>query len=797
MPTTPPSPPHELLAPAGSIEAFFAAMEAGADAVYCGLKEFSARAKAKNFTLAEMERLTAFAHQERRRLYVTVNTLIKEAELPGLVETLAALASFRVDGLIIQDLGLWRLIRQHFPDLPLHASTQMAIHNAAGVKMLEAMGFCRAVLARELSLEEIAAIRRQTTIELEHFVHGALCYSISGHCLFSSYLTGQSGNRGRCAQPCRRRYRLQDKTGFYFSTSDLSAISLLPRLAEAGVMSFKIEGRMKNAEYVSTVVTAYRGVLDARPADRPQAIRQAEEILTEAFGRATTTGLLKGRAPAGIALPSTRGGIGRQLGRVEKVRGNSVSLTISDSVHVGDRLRIQPQSDLAGSAFTVQELFLGQRQVKRAESGSLVRIVTPFHGIFQAGDQAYKVATGKAFTLSEAACLRRLAAVTPPADEARLTIACQGASLTLEAEVAGCRLTKDYAVEMLPAAHSPLNRETLHRTFAKTGHAEIVLGRLTVKSLPPVVIKPSRLNEVRRDFYAALGQQVNDTRRQALHQRIAAVQASLLPARPAAPVDKPTLSLVAKGSRDLALLAEQSSAVERILLPLTPELVAQIARLDGRLRPEPGRLVWDIPAMIYEGEWRSYQMVIRQLRKTGVAAFRLNNLSHFRLFDDPEACRLSAGPWLYAINSQAALALAGLGARQFTLSLEDDQQNMTEVLARRPPGISPSVVVYSPLALLTSRIPMRGMRSGAVLTADNGEAIHLDFTSGLTVALAGQDFSLLGRLHELQRMGCGDFVIDLSGTGLASKRGQAVMTAAQADQTLDDTTCLNFARGLS
>ncbi|MFA6284795.1 MAG: peptidase U32 family protein, partial [Desulfurivibrionaceae bacterium] len=208
----------ELLAPAGSLESFFAALENGADAVYCGLKDFSARAKAKNFTLGEVEKLTAHAHHQRRSLYIALNTLIKEKELPQLVGILADLAGIGIDGLIIQDLGVWRLARNHFPQLPLHASTQLAVHNAAGVRMLEQMGFTRAVLARELSLAEIVAIRQQSTIELEHFVHGALCFSVSGQCLFSSAVSAMSGNRGRCAQPCRRSYLNREQPGYHFST---------------------------------------------------------------------------------------------------------------------------------------------------------------------------------------------------------------------------------------------------------------------------------------------------------------------------------------------------------------------------------------------------------------------------------------------------------------------------------------------------------------------------------------------------------------------------------------------------
>ena len=153
------------------------------------------------------------------------------------------------------------MARDHFPGLRLHASTQMTVHNTAGVRMLERLGFTRAVLARELSLAEIAAIRAQTTIELEHFIHGALCFCFSGQCYFSSYLGGKSGNRGRCAQPCRRRYRFRQQEGYYFSTNDLSAIDLLPELANAGIMSLKIEGRMKSAEYVANVVAAYRMAL--------------------------------------------------------------------------------------------------------------------------------------------------------------------------------------------------------------------------------------------------------------------------------------------------------------------------------------------------------------------------------------------------------------------------------------------------------------------------------------------------------------------------------------------------------
>lgn len=405
----------ELLAPAGSLESFFAALENGADAVYCGLQEFSARAKARNFTLPEVERMAIHAHRQERRLYLALNTLIKEKELPKLAGILADLAGIGIDGLIIQDLGVWRLTKNHFPRLPLHASTQLAVHNAAGVKMLEQMGFVRAVLARELSLAEIAAIRRQSAIELEHFVHGALCFSISGQCLFSSAISSMSGNRGRCAQPCRRRYLNRDQPGYHFSTSDFCALSLLPQLLKAGVVSLKIEGRMKSAEYVARVVTAYRLVLDAPESRRKLAMQEAEEQLALSFGRKSTRGFLSGSVPAGIADSSTQGALGKQLGEVTSLRGGMLGFTTGDRLHVGDRIRVQPQNDQAGTGFTVQELWLEQKKRKAVNAGDFVRVRIPGKGgFFQQGDKIFKVGGKAAFTMSPEACRATLAQVAVP-----------------------------------------------------------------------------------------------------------------------------------------------------------------------------------------------------------------------------------------------------------------------------------------------------------------------------------------------------------------------------------------------
>ncbi len=372
-----PIPKPELLAPAGSLESFFAAMEKGADAVYVGLQDFSARARAKNFTLQQLERMLAYAHASHRKIYVTLNTLIKEGELPQLVDTLSALAAMRVDGIIVQDLAIARLVRNHFPSIPLHASTQMTVHNLAGVKVLAGLGFERAVLARELSIAEIGAITSNHPMEIEVFVHGALCFSISGQCFFSSYLGGHSGNRGRCAQPCRRLYNHRGKQGHFFSTSDLSAIDMLPELIAARVSSLKIEGRMKSAEYVASVVEAYRMVLDADEGSRKSVMASAKEILKYSFGRTPTKGFLASQQPDDIANPWQKGGTGRFIGQIKSISGKRLSFETRDTLHVGDRLRAQPKSDMAGQAWTVRELFSKRSKIMSVKGGTLVEVETP------------------------------------------------------------------------------------------------------------------------------------------------------------------------------------------------------------------------------------------------------------------------------------------------------------------------------------------------------------------------------------------------------------------------------------
>ncbi|MBR1931259.1 MAG: U32 family peptidase [Lachnospiraceae bacterium] len=257
----------ELLAPAGNVEGFYGAIHAGADAVYLGGNRFGARAYADNFTTEELISCIRYAHIWGRKVFLTVNTLVKESELGEVYSYMKPLYEAGLDGVIVQDIGVLSVLRESFPDLELHASTQMTVTGKYGAELLKKMGVCRIVPARELSLEEIVYLKRETGLAMETFIHGAMCYCYSGQCLFSSVLGGRSGNRGRCAQPCRLPYQVKcdGKTSrecYPLSLKDMCTIEHIPELVEAGIDSFKIEGRMKKPEYAAGVTAIYRKYID-------------------------------------------------------------------------------------------------------------------------------------------------------------------------------------------------------------------------------------------------------------------------------------------------------------------------------------------------------------------------------------------------------------------------------------------------------------------------------------------------------------------------------------------------------
>ncbi len=364
----------ELLAPVGSKEALFAAIDNGADAVYFGGQAFSARQYASNFSSEELEWAIDYAHVRGARAYVTVNTLIKDSELEEAAEYLQFLCNSGADAVIVHDLGLLRMSREQLPELPVHSSTQMTIHNAEGVKFLQKMGVKRVVLAREMPLDEIKRIKTETGMEIETFIHGALCFSYSGQCLLSSMIGGRSGNRGHCAQPCRKKYRMDDAEGYLLSPKDLNLSEHIPALVEVGIDSFKIEGRMKRPEYVAGVVRVYRKLID-RYFGSPQNSRvtgDEKHTLLQLFNREFTTGYFFGNPGSELMSRKYPHNRGTELGKVVEYdpRKKRVSIYLKAPLRVGDGIGIGGRE----TGVTVRSLYVSGQRVAEANPGSIAKV---------------------------------------------------------------------------------------------------------------------------------------------------------------------------------------------------------------------------------------------------------------------------------------------------------------------------------------------------------------------------------------------------------------------------------------
>ncbi len=396
----------ELLAPVGSRESLIAAVDNGADAVYFGGTLFSARQYASNFDREELLWAIDYVHARGVRAYVTVNTLIKDAELDEAADYLQFLCNAGADAVIVQDIGILKLLCEHIPNLPVHASTQMTIHNTEGVKFLQEMGVKRVVLAREMSLDEIKRIKSETCIEIETFIHGALCFSYSGQCLLSSMIGGRSGNRGYCAQPCRKKYRAGDVEGYLLSPKDLNMSEHIPALVEAGIDSFKIEGRMKRPEYVAGVVRVYRRLID-RFVKEPSRFRVTDDekhTLRQLFNREFTSGYFFGNPGSELMSRKYPHNRGTELGKVVdyEPRKKLATMYLKAELRTGDGIGIGARE----TGVTVGSIFTDNKSVRAGYPGSTVRV--PMEYEVESGDEVFKTYDSQLMASLEVKNTRRI-----------------------------------------------------------------------------------------------------------------------------------------------------------------------------------------------------------------------------------------------------------------------------------------------------------------------------------------------------------------------------------------------------
>ncbi len=492
----------ELLAPAGNMASALAAFDAGADAVYCGLKKFNARDRSENFTPQEMSKLIAYAHKNGKKVHITFNTLIKEPEIPAAAEELSQLAEMGSDAVIVQDIGILSIIRDFFPSLTIHASTQMGFHNSAGLETALKMGAKRVILERQVSLDEINKMTdcgNKLPLELEVFVHGALCCCLSGSCLFSSWFGGWSGNRGKCKQPCRRQYfnagdPAKKRGEFLFSPDDLCAIDLLEDFRKAGICSFKIEGRLRRADYVSKVVSAYRLLMDSGLENRVHAMEEAKNILRGTYTRKLSLGFYTDVSAKGLVRCDETGGSGLYCGRVTAVRPDGFAASLTKRLHVGDTIRAQGLSDSGdGTTLSVLSLLVNNKPVMKALSGDQCFIrtdkkITKDSLLYKTGESCSDYA-------------QRIASLPEARKLLDLDITLSRKSISAEVKNLPQKMLWKMDLNLEEATKNILKSEAVLKEFSATASERFALGETHVAISGNPFVPASELKKIRRAFW--------------------------------------------------------------------------------------------------------------------------------------------------------------------------------------------------------------------------------------------------------------------------------------------------------
>ena len=720
-------PAMELLAPAGSFPAFEAALEAGADAVYVGVPGFNARALSRDFTFAEIDSMIRQAHGQGVKLYIAMNSLVKESELPAALNALSCLEQLRPDALIVQDLGLLYIARTWFPSLSLHASTLLSIHNSTAARELTSLGVERVVLARELTIDEMAEIHQKTDAEIEVFIHGAMCFSYSGLCMFSSLHGGKSSLRGQCVQPCRRHYswqapgktrrgegRQQD-TKYLFSMNDLCGVDFLPALRDAGVSCLKIEGRMKSARYVANTVAAYRMALDSmdEPIDEQNRIlSEAHTLLDEAMARKRSSGFLLAARPTGAITPQQSGNSGQLLGRVqglqqERTRDGKNRLTLQirleAQVGEGDRLRLHNEKTGERISFTLRFLQVGGRRRKVGRPGQNVQLSV---------GADLKGRSGRNF---------------------RGSLFKVDVGSRIIAERTGRKRTKKLSGRKIFADKRKVE-EILHHLSWKRGDG-----------------KPKHSARKKGAFE---GRQAG--RRGSRKE---------LPWWVAVP-----------GPADLRQRLPVRAA--RILLPLTRDNMRSLGQLAVKIKKYRGRIIWRLPAVIQEADLDWYEKQIRKLVTSGYSRFELGHCSQYGLFtflqDGKREQRLELyGHYSLNLLNSAALHAAGhLGFQGALFSLETESENLSAAIShfKRQRGrgrpqqrMKVGLYVYGRPPLFTARLDSEQYDYRRRIVSPKDEQYTLEHKDGLTMARSTLPFSLLRWQQDLSTMGLDYLLLDLTG----------------------------------
>lgn len=654
---------QELLAPAGDIEAGYAALYYGADAVYLGLPKFSARATATNFDEPALNEFTAYAHYLKRKVYAAINTVLQEDELGDLLQMLDMCARCRIDGVILQDLGVARVMREKYPQIERHASTQMAVHNKEGALFLQKMGFKRVVLARELTLSEIKEIAAIPNLETEAFIHGALCYSYSGLCQFSALEYGRSANRGKCLYPCRSRFECGGKKAHFFSMKDMA---LQEKVLQMPVTSLKIEGRKKSALYVAAVTDYYRRILDGEGADV-----EREERIKQIFSRPWCKFHFNGKNKDVIDRNFV-GHRGLQVGMVEQCKNGWMRFTTTHKIARYDGLQIDIPDREKPFGFSVQKLRVNKQNVFEVKSGSMAEVELPA--------QCPKLDKGWTIYLASASEVKGAYHYEKPKSglyrntndidvkvkvyDNCITASCDGYFAKVEGEFA-------------PTNNPQKSTEAIQSAFAKTGDTNFNLVGLHIENTKKLFTPLSLLNELRRKLYGQIKFE-----------------------QPIVTLPKTEICQKANWQPKFAVKVDDINYLNKLDLDSISEIIYLInpnSDLNGLSRLPKNKVRIALPAVCRHPSL--YVDIIGKLLSGGYKKWEVSNYWSLDILPLNQL-DISFDSSLYMLNTQAIAMAKEIGASKITLSLEDTKLNICKLIKKS--SLMTSLIIYQDIPLFTS-----------------------------------------------------------------------------------------------
>jgi len=673
----------ELLSPAGSYDAALAAFQYGADAIYAGLPHFSARAEAQNISFEELRLLTAYAKtfQPAKKVYITFNTLLLDHELPRAFEMLDQLDELKPDALIVQDLGGARMLRENFPHLPLHASTQLAAHSLDAVLALRDLGFKRVVLARELSMAEIAHIAKNCGIEIEVFVHGALCYSYSGLCLFSSQTTGRSGNRGHCAYCCRHAFNNAGEEAHPFSMKDLALLPILDQLMATGVHSLKIEGRMKNPLYVACVTDAYRRKVDCAlpPGAEKSIIADMQTVFSRPWTQLYTENTQQ--LPTSVIDPETIGHRGAQIGRVislfkEEDGRRWLRFKTSRELEKHDGIQIDITESERPFGFSIKNMRPRgeQREQVVIPAGTDVEIeildaspplITKNAKVYcsssQAVHQKYRVATLRASELASGTAIDITVSLSP--DELLLQAVIVGSRPPVSAE-------HRESVKLEPAQNPDRTAEGVRKACERLGNTIWSLRQLTLSNEHQLYVPPAILNQARRELTdkLELAQLVRRKERAAAFEQNLAHGISL--PSPDSPLPEFTLKTCISSPLPDADYLQKFATVVVDIGHLTAVRTMEALQRWQTLLTDSQTLVLATPLITRLADHDQLERCVHQLAAQNFRQWECADLAGYQLLKREGITPLSADWTLYCMNRLSSMELKSMGFDSHVISPE-------------------------------------------------------------------------------------------------------------------------------